>query len=122
MDTDIASIARRSYEAFRDENRELAESLLAPDFTLTSPYDDDIDRAAFFSRCWPGSKQVKEFQIERIATDANGAFVTYLFTRKDGTASRNTEYLKVWDGKIHSADVYFGANFRDGIFQTQETS
>jgi hypothetical protein len=111
-----ASIVRAMFEAFRDRRRADAEALLAPGFRFTSPYDDGIDRAAFFARCWPNGDRISGFEIERITPDSDGAFVTYLCTAKDGTSFRNTEYLAVENGQITSADVYFGARYRNGAF------
>lgn len=113
-------IARASYEAFRDRRRQDAEALLAPDFTFTSPYDDAIDRAAFFARCWPNGDHLRSFEIERMASDGNGVFVTYFITTEAGDSFRNTEYLVIEAGKIKSADVYFGASYREGRFVRKE--
>ncbi len=33
---------------------------------------------------------------------------------------RNTEYLTVTGGQIHSADVYFGASYADGKFMAKK--
>jgi ketosteroid isomerase-like protein len=112
----IAAIARAMYDAFRDRRLADAEALLAPEFRFTSPYDDKIDRAAFFSRCWPNGDRISAFRIERITADADGAFITYCCTAKEGTSFRNTEYLTVRNGQVASADVYFGASYRDGVF------
>ena len=112
----IEAIVRAQFEAFRDRRREDAEALLAPDFTFTSPYDDAIDRDAFFARCWPPGDHFAEFRLERIAADLEGAFITYLVTTDAGAQFRNTEYLTVADGQIHSVDVYFGASYADGKF------
>jgi ketosteroid isomerase-like protein len=114
------AIVRAQFEAYRDRRRADSEALLAPDFTFTSPYDDAIDRDAFFRRCWPPGDQFAEFTIERVTGDADGAFVTYLVTTKAGAQFRNTEYLAVSDGQIHSADVYFGASYRGGVFVAKE--
>jgi ketosteroid isomerase-like protein len=113
---DNASIVRAMYEAFRDRRRADAEALLAADFHFTSPYDDKIDRAAFFARCWPNGDRMSGFNIERVTADDDGAFITYYCTANEGTSFRNTEYLTVQGGKIVSADVYFGASYRDGRF------
>ena len=113
---DTAFIVRSLYEAYRDRRRVDAEKLLAPDFHFTSPYDDHIDRATFFARCWPNGDHISGFEIERIAADDDGAFVTYFCTASEGTSFRNTEYLTVTDGKVTSANVYFGASYRHGAF------
>jgi len=116
MIDDNEAIARAQYEAFRDRRREDSEALLAPDFTFTSPYDDAISRDAFFQRCWPNGDRFSEFRIERVAPDPEGAFVTYLATTTAGEQFRNTEYLTISDGQIHSVEVYFGASYRGGEF------
>jgi len=116
MIDDNEAIARAQYEAFRDRRREDSEALLAPDFTFTSPYDDAISRDAFFERCWPNGDRFSDFRIERVAPDPEGAFVTYLATTTAGEQFRNTEYLTISDGQIHSVEVYFGASYRGGEF------
>jgi ketosteroid isomerase-like protein len=109
-------IARAMYEAFREDRRADAEALMAPDFTFTSPYDDAIGRDEFFRRCWPNNKRFSNFEIERVTADAEGAFITYLVTTKEGAQFRNTEYLTVTNRKLAKVDVYFGASYRDGKF------
>ena len=115
-DQRTATIVRGLYEAYRDRRRTDAEALIAPDFRFTSPFDDAIDRAAFFARCWPNGDHIAAFEIERIAEDSDGAFVTYFCTAAEGASFRNTEYLTVRDGKVTSVTVYFGASYRDGAF------
>ncbi|QNA83360.1 nuclear transport factor 2 family protein [Sphingomonas sp. So64.6b] len=116
------TIVRAQYEAFRDRRRTDSEALLATDFTFTSPYDDAIDRDAFFERCWPGGDHFADFTIERVTVDADGAFVTYFVTTDNGAQFRNTEYLTVRDQQIRSVEVYFGASYKDGKFVAKEPS
>ncbi|HEV7691102.1 MAG TPA: hypothetical protein VGO52_09780 [Hyphomonadaceae bacterium] len=42
-----------AYGAYETDDRETLERLIASDFSFTSPYDDGIDREAYFQRCWP---------------------------------------------------------------------
>ena len=112
----VEAIVRAQFEAYRDRRRDDSEALLAPDFTFTSPYDDAISRDDFFARCWPPGEHFAEFRIERITADPAGAYITYLVTTEAGTQFRNTEYLTVADGQIHSAEVYFGASYAGGEF------
>jgi len=113
---DISSLVRAYFKAFDERNREATEALLADEFRFTSSFDDAIDRAAFFERCWPYGDAHKNHSIERIVPDGDTAFVTYLLTRKDGSASRNTEYFAARNGKLTRIDVYFGANYVHGEF------
>ena len=116
MIDDNEAIVRAQFEAFRDRRRQDSEALLAADFTFTSPYDDAISRDAFFERCWPNGDRFEDLQIERVAADAKGAYVTYLVTTDTGEQFRNSEYLTVFDGQIHGVEVYFGPSYRAGAF------
>ena len=117
----VESTVRALYDAFRERRRADAEALIANDFTFTSPYDDAIDRSAYFSRCWPNGDHFTEFVVESVGADDGGAFVTYRCTNDDGLSFRNTEYLRVDGGRVSSVNVYFGASYRDGTFVTQQS-
>lgn len=117
IDRDHAAIVREAFEAFRDRRRADMDLILAPGFTFTSPYDDAIDRDEYFRRRWPKGDRLRELTIERIVPDIDGAYVTYLFVALDGRGFRNTEYLRVVDGQVRSAHVFFGESFRDGKFE-----
>lgn len=115
-----ASIVRSLFDAFRERRRAEAEALISADFTFTSPYDDAIDRTAYFERCWPNGDHFTEFRIERLAADPSGAFVTYWCTTDQGKSFRNTEYHTVKGGQVVTVEVYFGAGYRDGTFVPQQ--
>ena len=117
---DKEAIVRAQFEAFRDRRREDSEALLAADFTFTSPYDDAITRDAFFERCWPNGDRFEDLRIERVATDANGAYITYLVTTDTGEQFRNTEYLTISNGQIRAVEVYFGPSYRAGAFAAKQ--
>ena len=117
---DKEAIVRAQFEAFRDRRREDSEALLAADFTFTSPYDDAISRDAFFERCWLNGDRFEDLRIERVATDANGAYITYLVTTDTGEQFRNTEYLTVSNGQIRAVEVYFGPSYRAGAFVAKQ--
>jgi len=107
---DPAAVARASYQAWVDNDREALEALIGEDFRFTSPYDNGLDRAAFFARCWPNAQQITGFEFVRIAASGEEVFVTYVGETASGKRFRNTEVLTVRDGKIVSAEVYFGWN------------
>jgi hypothetical protein len=98
------------YDAFSRGDRPSFESLITDDFRFTSPYDDAIDRAEFFERCWPNHTRQKQLTVQRIGLDGAGAFVTYDVEFRDGHRAENTEWLAFRDGKVKSVDVYFGAS------------
>lgn len=121
MQEDINSqIIRRYFDAYKTKNRREVESLLAAGFTFTSPYDDAIDRATYFERCWPNSEHRGETILERIVAEGSGVFVTYLAVTNDGTEFRNTEFFVFAGDQISNVDVYFGASYKDGSFQKQQ--
>jgi len=113
-------IIRDMFAAYRSKNRKVVEETLADDFTFTSPYDDAIDKATYFARCWPVSERIESHEIERIFVHGDEAYVTYR-VRNNNEEFRNTEFL-VFDGdRIRSIDVYFGASYRDGVFVRQKS-
>jgi hypothetical protein len=104
----ISKLARKLYEAFEAGDRSTQEAILADDFTFTSPYDESIDRAQYFTRCWPNHTRIKAIRIERIAVEGTDAFVLYTCEPKTGGRFRNVEHL-VFDGaKLKAVEVYFG--------------
>jgi hypothetical protein len=56
--TPRAELVRKYYGAYQARNRKTLEDGLADDFTFTSPYDDKIDKATYFERCWPNSQRM----------------------------------------------------------------
>jgi ketosteroid isomerase-like protein len=56
-------LIERACAAFQARDRAVFAQLLAPDFTFTSPYDDHIDQAAYFERCWPNAERFRSFEI-----------------------------------------------------------
>jgi ketosteroid isomerase-like protein len=105
---DPISVARRSYQAYVDKDRSAIERLIADDFHFSSPLDNRIDRQTYFARCWPNSESVADFKFIYLVQDDDRVFVTYEGRSSNGKISRNTEILTVRDGKLVSAEVYFG--------------
>jgi len=100
--------------AYEKKDRAALENLLADDFTFSSPVDDRIDRAHYFKRCWPFSKLVQEFRIEKLLADDEEAFVRYEAVTKRGSF-RNIETFTIQAGKIQQVDVYFGGDTADAV-------
>jgi ketosteroid isomerase-like protein len=103
-----SQIVRRIFTAYEKNDRAQAESVLAENFTFSSPPDPHLDRAAYFERCWPNSEQIKAFRFQKIIEDDGEVFVTYELEKTDGSKGRNTEFFVVDGDKIKSCDLYFG--------------
>jgi ketosteroid isomerase-like protein len=110
-----STLIRALFAAFKAGDRGIAETLLADDFTFTSPYDDRIGKATYFERCWPNSGHFVSQTIERIFEQDQMAFVTYHCVTTDGKDFRNTEFFTLAADRITSVSVYFGATYRDGV-------
>lgn len=110
MSDDAIELVKRSYAAFAAGDRAAMEAILAPDFHFTSPYDNRIDRATYWERCWPGAGQGGEFEFIHLTQAGELVFVTYEMHGPDGQGGRNTEIATVRDGQIHAFEVYFGWN------------
>src|SRR5688572_26873523 len=110
-----SDLIRRFFAAYKARDRKMVEDGMAEGFTFTSPYDDAIDKAAYFERCWPKSIEVIEWnRIEKIFEQDDEAFVLYLCRLKSGEQFRNTEFFVFEGDKIKSINVYFGATYEDG--------
>ncbi|WP_250515556.1 nuclear transport factor 2 family protein [Caballeronia sp. INDeC2] len=105
---DPISTAKRVYEAYVTKDRDAMEALVADDFHFTSPRDNRLDRATYFSRCWSNSRTTDRFTFVHLVRDEDRVFVTYDLRMKDGSAFRNTEILAIRDGKLVEAQVFFG--------------
>lgn len=107
---------RSYFSAYKSKDREIVKTLLSEDFTFTSPYDDAIDTAAYFARCWPNSEHIKTHIVERIFEQGNEAFVAYKCITNDDREFRNTEFFVFEGDRIRRIDVYFGATHKHGAF------
>jgi hypothetical protein len=113
-------IIRSLFEAYLAKRRDIVEASMSPDLRFTSPYDDAIDRATYFERCWPTSATMQAVEVERVFEQGNEAFVTYK-TTVGGKTFRNTEFF-VFDGDlVKEVSVYFGASYQGGVFVKQST-
>src|ERR1700730_8285682 len=104
-------IIRKWYAAWEQKDLDTFNILLANDFTFTSAAGDDhISKSAFKTQCWDTQVDfIGHFDLERINTGAEDAFVKYLCHTKNGKSFWNVEYLRIKDGKLQSIECYFGA-------------
>jgi len=117
--TDRAATIRAIFAAYLANDRKAVEESLADDFTFTSPYDDQIDKATYFERCWKNSDWIERHELEKIFVEGDEAFVTYKCMARGGKSFRNTEFFAFAGDKIRRIDVYFGATYQDGVFVKQ---
>jgi ketosteroid isomerase-like protein len=120
MGANKSDIIRALFAAYRANNRASVEKSFTGDFRFTSPYDDRIDKATYFERCWRVSDWIERQQLEKIFVEGDEAFVTYEVVTRDGKRFRNTEFFRFDGDRIRSIDVYFGATYKDGRFVKQQ--
>jgi ketosteroid isomerase-like protein len=114
-----AEIIRALFAAYLANDRKSVEDALTDDFRFTSPYDDEIDKATYFARCWRNTDWIERHDLERIFVEGDEAFVTYKCVAKGGKNFRNTEFFSFEGDKIKRIDVYFGATYENGAFVRQ---
>jgi ketosteroid isomerase-like protein len=118
-DRNRAEIVRAIFAAYMANDRKAVEEAFAEDFRFTSPYDDAIDKATYFERCWRNSDWIERHELERFLVDGDEAFVTYKCAAKGGKNFRNTEFFSFEGDKVKRIDVYFGATYQNGAFVRQ---
>ena len=103
-------IIRKWYAAWEKKDLGTFDILLADNFTFSSAAGDDhISKSTFKTQCWDTQVDfIEHFDLERITTDTDDAFVKYLCHTKNGKSFRNVEYLRLKNGKLESIECYFG--------------
>jgi len=114
-----AETIRWIFAAYLANDRTLVENAFSDDFRFTSPYDDALDKPAYFERCWKHSDWIERHELERIFVEGDEAFVTYRCVAKGGRTFRNTEFFAFEGDKVKRIDVYFGATYENGAFVKQ---
>jgi ketosteroid isomerase-like protein len=103
-----ADVARASYLAYVNKDRDAIEALIADDFHFTSPLDNYLNRTAYFERCWPNSATISDFKFVDVVAHGEQVFVVYEGSAAGRRCFRNSERLTIRGGKIVEAEVYFG--------------
>ena len=112
-------IIRAIFAAYLSNDRRAVEDSLTDDFRFTSPYDDEIDKATYFERCWRDSSWIERHELEKIFVEGDEAFVTYKCVAKGGRKFHNTEFFTFEGDRVKRIDVYFGATYENGAFVKQ---
>ena len=111
---DLTELAKAYYRAFERHDRSFMEENLSADFTFTSPFDDHIDRDAYFRRCWPKDPLHSKFDFVIVQQDGERVIVVYDATMRVPNAVhpaarfRNAELMTFQGGKLKSVEVFFG--------------
>ena len=111
---DLVEIAKGYYRAYERHDRAFMESNLAADFTFTSPFDDHIDRAAYFKRCWPKEPLHQKFAFVTVMQEGDKVMIAYDCTMRVPNTThpaarfRNAEMMTFQNGKLKSVEVFFG--------------
>jgi ketosteroid isomerase-like protein len=105
----VSDLVRKYYAAYESKDRMVVEGLLSKGFRFTSPYDDHIDRATYFKRCWPNSENIRAFHIETLFENDGETMVHCELEPKSGDPFRNTEHFRFDGNKITSIEVFFGS-------------
>lgn len=105
---DVMKIVTDYLSAYEENDRKMLEEVIAADFTFTSPVDYRISRDEYFSKCWPHHENLREFDIKKIFAEGDEIFLLYVGHTKDGRDFRNTEFIRLANGKIKSIEVFFG--------------
>jgi len=115
-DRNKAGIIRAIFAGYMANDRKAVEDALTEDFRFTSPYDDAIDKATYFARCWRDTGWIERHELEKIFVEGDEAYVTYRCVAKGGKSFRNTEFFRFAGDKVRRIDVYFGATYQGGVF------
>ena len=104
-------IIRKWYAAWEKKDLGTFNMLLADNFTFSSAAGDDhISKSTFKTQCWDTQINfIKHFDLERITTGPDDAFVKYLCHTTNGRSFRNVEFLRIKNGQLESIECYFGA-------------
>src|SRR3954470_19251468 len=98
--TDPERLIRDLFAAYLGNDRQQVSDALAEDFRFTSPFDDDLDKATYFERCWRDTGGISRRDLGRIFVAGDEAFVTCRCLATDGRSFRNTEFFTFAGGKV----------------------
>lgn len=101
-------LVKSLFSAFQNQEREILENLLSPDFMFSSPHDKKLNKKEYFEICYPFSQKVKDFKLQTIMEKGSEVFVIYQCSAIDQADFTNTEYFTIENEKIKSVKVFFG--------------
>lgn len=106
---DPTDVVQQAFAAYLDQDRAVMERVLADDLVFTSPYDDHIDRDAYFTRCFPtADRLLSQVLMHVAAVDDDHVVSVYEYGLQAGGTFRNAELHSIRGGQIHEIQVFFG--------------
>jgi ketosteroid isomerase-like protein len=105
-----AATIRKYYAAWEKKDWGALNTLVASDFTFSSPFDDHISKSSYKKGCWDTqAKLIERFDLQQVIASGNDGFVLYVCHTKAGKTFRNVEYFRFAEGKVLAVECYFGA-------------
>jgi hypothetical protein len=100
---------RSYYFGWEKKHWNTVESVLADDFTFTSPNNDDhINKRAFKDRCWVTADWIDTIKMECVIVRGDDGFAKYLLTTTAKKSLRKHRVFPFKDEKVSAIEVYFG--------------
>jgi ketosteroid isomerase-like protein len=104
-------VVRKYYSAWEKKDWPLLDSLLADDFTFSSPRDDHINKSDYKAGCWNTQiAYLDRFDLTQVLGTESAAFVRYIGYTANGKTFQNVEFFRLKEDKVKSVECYFGGN------------
>ncbi len=109
LQPDSRETVRKYYAAWETKDWHPVDTLLADDFTFSSPLDDHISKRDFKTGCWDTQiAYIDRFELTQVVGTDNEAFVMYVCHTTNGKTFRNVEYFQLRGDKVKAIECYFG--------------
>ncbi len=100
---------RKYYAAWETKDWHSVDTLLADEFTFSSPLDDHISKSDFKAGCWDTQiAYIDRFDLKRVIGTDSEAFVMYVCHTANGKTFQNVEYFQFRKDKVAAVECYFG--------------
>lgn len=104
----MTELVHRYFTAYVAGDRRAIESLLASDFTFTSAYEGQLDRARYIERCRALAGTFEYHELNCTCVMGDQCFVLHEGKSKSGHVFRNTELFRFDGARIRSVEVFHG--------------
>ena len=102
-------VVRKYYAAWETKDWHAVDTLLADDFTFSSPLDDRISKSDFKTGCWDTQiAYIDRFDLNQLLATDNDAFVMYVCHTANGKTFQNVEYFQFRKDQVTAVRCYFG--------------